>query len=72
MGENLGCLWRVRGELRGVTSSIPARPSILTNIIIVAMTDTDTTGLVGSRIEDPRTRLLNRVAACLIKEPSFY
>lgn len=27
---------------------------------------------VGGKIEDPRQRLLNRVAACLIKEPNFY
>jgi hypothetical protein len=28
--------------------------------------------LVGCLIDDPRQRLVNRVAACLIKEPNFY
>ena len=28
--------------------------------------------LVGSKIDDPRQRLLNRVAACMLKEPNFY
>ena len=27
--------------------------------------------LAGTRIEDPRERLVNRVASCMIKEPNF-
>ena len=27
--------------------------------------------LAGTRIDDPRERLVNRVASCMIKEPNF-